>query len=202
MRYGLIGLLSATLVTTFAAGCGGGSDGESGTGATGGSGGAGGGGSSFTSLSGTSVLSALSAAGATKLCDDTYAHFRTAISTENACKWKGLSFATSSSAPTDEQLKNNCSEKENGCLADPAAALSSNPGCSDFPTGCMATVAEYSACVNEMVAGFNQTVMALSSCSTLTKEGTDGVWAALGAMPPASCTFPTCMGLYPPNPLY
>jgi hypothetical protein len=202
MRYGRIALLGATLATTLAGGCGGGSDGEGGTGATGGGGGAGGGGSSFTSLSGTAVLGALSAADASKLCDDTYAHFRTAISTENACKWKGLSFATSSSAPTEEQLKANCSEKEMGCLADPAAALSSNPGCNDFPTGCMATVAEYSACVKDLVAAFNQTVMSLSSCSSLTKQGTDGVWAAMSASAPPSCTFSTCMGLYPPNPLY
>src|SRR5688572_1884575 len=202
MQYGLIGLLGATLATTLAAGCGGGSEGDPGAGAAGGSGGAGGGGSSFTTLSATAALSTLSTADASKLCDDTYAHFRTAISTENACKWKGLSFATSSSAPTEEQLRANCGEKETGCLADPAAALSNNPGCSDFPSGCMATVGEYSACVKDLVAVFNQTVMALSSCSTLTKQGTDGVWAALGAAPPASCTFNTCMGLYPPNPLY
>jgi hypothetical protein len=202
MRYRLIGFLGATtLATTMAtAGCGG-SEGDNGAGGTGGAGGSGG--ASFTSLSGSAQLSSLAPADATKLCDDTYAHFRTAIPAATACKWKGLSFATSSSAPTEEQLKANCSVKENECLADPTTALATNRPC-DFPTGCMATVAEYSTCVNDLVAAFNQIVGGLSSCSTLTKTGTDAVWEfTSGATPgasPASCKFPNCLGLYPPDP--
>ena len=201
MRYGLIRLLGATLLaaTTATVGCGGGDDDGGGTGGTGASGGSGGG-SSFTTLSGP--LSALTPADSTKLCTDTYAYFRTAITNEVACKWKGLSFATSSSAPTEEQLKANCTEKESGCLADPNTALGNNPGCSDVPSGCTATVAEYSTCVEALVTRFNQTVAGLSSCAALTKVGTDGVWAALAATPPASCMFSNCSGLFPPDPLF
>jgi hypothetical protein len=201
MRYGLIRCLGATVLaaTTATVGCGGGGDDGGGTGGTGASGGSGGG-SSVTTLSGATTLSSLTPADSTKLCNDTYAYFRTAITNEMACKWKGLSFATSSSAPTEEQLKANCTEKETGCLADPNAALSGNPSC-DIPTGCMATVAEYSTCVEALVARFNQTVAGLSSCAALTKVGTDGVWAAQAGTPPPSCMFSNCSGLYPPDPL-
>jgi hypothetical protein len=181
-----------------AAGCGGG-DAESE--ATGGTGAGGtGGGSTVTSLNGASPLSGLTPADATKLCDDTYAYFRAAIDTDLACKWKGLSFATSSSAPTQEQLRANCSEKETGCLADPVTALAATSPCSPFPGNCGATVAEYSTCVKDTVAVFNQTVAGIEECAVLTSAGTDAVWAALGAEPPPSCNFSACPGLYPPSP--
>jgi hypothetical protein len=205
MRYGLIGLFGAlALVSAMAtAGCGGGDDAgtAAGGGGTAGSGGSGGG-DSFTTVASTAMLSALPPADAMKLCDDTYAYFRTAISTEAACKWKGLSFATSSSAPTEEQLRANCTEKEMQCLADPATALGTNPGCSPFPGNCTTTVGEYSACVRDEVAFFNQTVSTLPSCATLTAVGTQAVSAALSSAPPASCTFSGCSSLFPPNPLF
>lgn len=204
MRHGMIGLLGALLLATTmaAAGCGdGGGTEDAGPGA--GSGGTqASNGVSFTSLDGAATLSALSAAQATQLCDETYAYFGSAISAPTTCKWKGLSFATSSSAPTEEQLRANCSEKEDQCLADPAAALANNPGCSPFPSNCTATVAEYTTCVEDLVETFEQTVAGISDCDTLTAVGTDAVWAALGADPPPSCTFSSCTGLYPPSPLY
>jgi hypothetical protein len=210
MRNGLVGCLGALVLasTMASAGCGASGDGTGGSGGTspgsGGTqtGGGGSGGDSVTSLSGATSLGALSEAEAAQLCDDTYAYFRNAISTATNCKWKGLSFATSSSAPTEEQLQANCTEKESGCLADPAAALANNPGCSPFPDNCMATVSDYSRCIKDQVDVFEQTVAAIADCDVLTGTGTDAVWAALGADPPASCTFPTCTGLYPPNPLF
>lgn len=201
MRNRLIGLLGAGVLvaTMVTAGCGDGSD----SGGTGGTGpGSDNGGDSFTSLSSTTQLGALTEAQATQLCDETYAYFRDAISTEISCKWKGLSFATSSSAPTEEQLRTNCTEKETQCLADPDAALAINPGCSPLPSNCTASVADYSACIEDQVEAFEQAVAAIANCDVLTSVGTDAVWAALGADPPASCSFSTCAGLYPPNPLY
>jgi hypothetical protein len=38
---------------------------------------------------------------ATQLCNDAYAYFGHAISRATSCKWKGLAYAISSSAPTD-----------------------------------------------------------------------------------------------------
>jgi hypothetical protein len=115
-----------------------------------------------------------------------------------------LSFATSSSAPTQEQLRSNCSEKEDGCLADPATAFADNPGCNSIPATCGATVAEYSTCIEALATSFNTTVDAIEECDVLTTgdQGTGAVWAATGAAPPASCTFANCSGLYPPNPLF
>ena len=202
MKYPLIGLFGAmALISAMAtAGCGGGDDAETAAGG-GGTAGAGGGGASFTTVAGTAVLSTLAPPDAMKLCDDTYAYFRTAISTEAACKWKGLSFATSSSAPNEEQLRANCTEKEMQCLADPATALGTNPGCS-LPSNCTTTVAEYSTCVRDEVAFFNQTVASMPSCAMFTNVGVQAVSAALSAPLPASCTFSNCPSLFPPNPLF
>jgi hypothetical protein len=189
------------------AGCGGGDDGgtaagggTAGAGGSAGGGAGGGGGASFTTVASTAIISTLPPADSMKLCDDTYAYFRTAIATADACKWKGLSFATSSSAPTEEQLRANCTEKETQCLADPAAALGVNASCS-FPTTCTTTVAEYAACITDEVAFFNQTVSSMPSCATLTMVGTQAVSGALTAAPPASCTFNGCPDLFPPNPI-
>jgi len=152
------------------------------------------------------VLSALTTEQVAQLCDDSYAYYYEsgAIPVATACKWKGLSFATSSSAPTQEQLRSNCSEKEDGCLADPATAFADNPGCNSFPATCGATVAEYSTCIEDLATNFNTTVGAIEECDVLTTgdQGTGAVWAATGASPPASCTFANCSGLYPPNPLF
>jgi hypothetical protein len=203
MRYRLIGLLGSVVVVSAMATAGCGSDDGGAAAGQGGTAGAGGGaGNSFTTLSASAPLSTLTPADAMKLCRETYAYFRTAISTEDACQWKGLSFATSSSAPTQEQLRANCTEKETGCLADPATSLGTNPGCSPFPSNCMATVAQYSTCVTDEVAFFNQTVSSMPSCAMLTSVGTQAVSGALSAAPPASCTFSGCPSLFPPNPLY
>jgi hypothetical protein len=203
MRHGLTGLFGTLLFASATAmtGCSDGSTEETPAGG-GGSGGTGGGGTDVTTLAASATLSTLTPADTTKLCDDTYAYFRTAIPTATGCKWKGLSFATSSSAPTQEQLRANCTEKETGCMADPVTAFASNPGCSPPPANCGATVAEYSTCIRDQVAFFNQTVNAIENCAVLTSTGTDAVWAALGSNPPASCSFAACPGLFPPNPLY
>ncbi len=174
---------------------------------TGGAPGTGGGaGTAITTIDGATVLSALTAEQVTQLCDDSYAYYYEsgAIPVATACKWKGLSFATSSSAPTQEQLRSNCSEKEDGCVADPATAFADNPGCYGVPATCGATVAEYSTCVQDLATSFNTTVDAIEACDVLTTgdQGTGAVWAATGAAAPASCTFANCSGLYPPNPLF
>ena len=220
MRNGLIGLVSTmVLASTMAtAGC----SSSGGTGGTGGSssskggssstGGAGGGSSStggtvaggasavgsVTNLSGTKVLGELTTAEAAQLCSDAYAYFGRAISRATTCKWKGLVFGISSSAPTDATLEANCASQETSCLqANPAS-----PSCSDLPSPCTATVAEYSTCIADQAAAFSQTVSGLASCATVTRADLAAVWDFSGAAPPASCT-PldiTCAGLDLPSP--
>jgi len=230
MRNGLIGLTSAVVLfsTMATAGCGsnssgggtggssssggvvgtGGSSSSGGVVGTGGSsssggqaGGGAGGGGSVTNLSGTKALNALTAEEATKLCDDTYAYFGSAIPQATACKWKGLSYATSSSAPTQDKLRSNCTSKETGCQAADPSAVWPNPGCGDLPSTCTATVAEYSACISDEVTDFNQTVNGLPSCTEFTSAGTSAIWDAMGANAPAGCTSLTdkCPDLYPPT---
>ena len=222
MRNGLFGLLSAmALASTMAAvGCGDdsgddddgaaegtgaspGTGGAAGTGASPGTGAVGTGGGAanpVTTLPTTTALNALTAAEVTQLCDDTWAYFASAISPETFCKYRGLSYATSSSAPTEEQLRTNCSSTETSCVSDPATAWTGNPGCSSPPSDCLATVAQYATCIMDTAAGFTQTVSGMSTCAALTSEGTSAVWDFKGADRLPSCLFANCASLWPPDP--
>jgi hypothetical protein len=154
-----------------------------------------------TTLDGTKVLNALSDAEVTQLCDDIWAYFETTIGTEIFCKYKGLSYATSSSAPSDEALRANCTGTETTCLGDPATAWSGNPGCSDPPDDCAATVADYSTCIRDVAADFIQQVSAMPTCDMFTsgEGGTSLVWDFKGAERLPSCIWTNCT-LWPPDP--
>jgi hypothetical protein len=171
-----------------------------GTGGRSGGGGAGGGESSVTTLGGSKAVNALTAAEATQLCNDTYAYFGSAIPKATTCKWKGLSYAASSSAPSQAVLQQNCTSQATPCLqSDPWA---NNSGCNGIPSTCAATVAQYAACIKDEVAAFIQTVDGLPSCTALTS--TAPIFdAQTGGTPPASCTSlgNACPDLYPPNPI-
>jgi len=218
MRNGLVGLASALLLASLAnIGCsnGGGSGGTAGTG--GGSGSTGtagtssgagttgtggtGGSAPVTTLPGGTAVNALSPSEATQLCNDTYAYFGTAIAKATTCKWRGLAYAASSSAPSDAQAQTNCTNKETSCnQTDPWA---DNPGCNDIPTTCTATVAEYSTCIGAEAAAFIQTVNGLKTCVTLTRADTAAIFDVMAAAPPAACMalMDKCADLYPPSPL-
>jgi hypothetical protein len=56
--------------------------------------------------------------------------------------------------------------------------------------------------MRDQVAAFNIAVNEIEACAALTSAGTDAVWAALGANPPASCSFAACPGFFPPSPLF
>lgn len=218
MRTGLIGFVSGMVlvsITTVTAGCSsggatggtGGSTGSAGTtggAGTTGSGGTGGGSNpaSVTTISGATALNALAPADVTKLCDDTYAYFGTAIPKATTCRWRGLAYGASSSAPTDAQLQSNCTNKETSCQgsADPWA---DNLGCNDIPSTCTATVAQYSACIIDEVAAFTQLVGGFPMCSMLMRSNASDILNAIAAPAPSSCAslMNTCPELSPPGPL-
>jgi hypothetical protein len=212
MREELIGLVSGivlvSMATATACSSGGGSGGTGGSvgtgGMSGGSGTGGGGssGSSVTTISGTTALNALTPTEVTKLCDDTYAYFGSAIPKATTCRWRGLAYGASSSAPTDAQLQSNCTSKETSCQgsADPWA---DNLGCNDIPSTCAATVAQYSACIIDEVAAFTQLVGGFPMCSMLMRSNASEILNAIAAPPPASCAslMNTCPELSPPGPL-
>src|SRR3954463_2047797 len=213
MQNRLVGLVSAALLTSMAAAAcssgggkggasgasGGGTGGTAGASSGGGSGGTGGSGTgiSVTSLSGGTAVTALTPAQVTQLCDDTYAYFGSAIPKATSCKWRGLSYAASSSAPTQAQLQQGCTNKETACQ--PTDPWADNLGCNDIPTTCTATVAQYTACISAEVAAFIQAVNGLPTCATLTSAGPPAVIEAETANPPASCASlaDTCPELYP-----
>ena len=161
-------------------------------------GGAGGGGS-VTSVSGGKTLGSLTPSEATQLCQDTSAYFGKNISPATLCKEAGLGFSVSSSAPTDAQLEQNCSGREAECLqGGPAIA-----NCTAISANCTATVDQYSACITDRVAAFNQQVNALPSCATVTLPDLAAVWDFMTGALPASCTPVTdkCQTLDIPSPI-
>jgi alpha-L-arabinofuranosidase len=175
---------------TAGAGGGAGAGGVKGTGGSaGGAGGTGGGGAGtdVTSISGSSTIGSLDASQGTKLCDDTYAYFNKTIPQATACHWKGIAYATSSSAPTEAKLQQNCTNQESACNAGDAGSVWANPGCGDMPKSCTATVADYSTCIKDQAADFNKTVDALSACASFTQAGTAAIWDVMAKDPPASC---------------
>jgi hypothetical protein len=200
MRNGLIGIVSGIALAAMAAaacsssndggkGGTGGSTGNAGTTGAGGTssgGGTGGGASTVTTLDGSKAVNALSPAEVTQLCSDTYAYFGSAIPKATTCRWKGLSFGASSSAPTDAQLQSNCTNKETSCTqsADPWA---DNPGCNDIPATCTATVAQYSTCISDEVTAFKQLVGGFPACSMLMRSNSSDILTAIAADPPSSC---------------
>ena len=191
----VIGCLVAT------SGCSGsgasrGNSGSGGAGNRGGSGGTSGGG--WASLSGTASLGSLTPSQATQLCAGTYAYYQQAISQATLCKEAGLALGVSSSSSTDAQLQQNCNGAQAMCLT----ASPPVPNCSNIPTSCAATVAQYSACIMDQVAAFNSGVNALASCDTVTLAGLQAVWNFVTADPPASCASlnDRCPGLDLPTP--
>jgi hypothetical protein len=167
----------------------GGAVGTGGSTSTGGQAGGGASGESpVTTLSGTTALGALTATDATQLCKDTYAFFGKAIAMTTACKYKGLSYATSSSAPTDSQFRQICTDRETTCMQKGTGVGSADdPGCGDLPPSCKATVAQYSACMSDEVAAFNQGVGGLPSCATATSASISAVWEVMIPSVPPSC---------------
>jgi hypothetical protein len=215
VQTGIIGAIGA-LVLGFAgaiAGCGGGgakggsggatgsggtaaSGGNTGSGGTGGDGATAGG--SVTTLDGSKSLGSLSATEVATLCSDTYSYYQQNISQATLCKETGLAYGISSSAPTDSQLRQNCTSQQAACLTAGFAV----PSCSNIPVACAATVAQYSTCIADQVAAFNSGVAALATCATVTLADLQTVWAFVAADPPASCASltNTCAGFDVPTP--
>jgi hypothetical protein len=191
MRTGSIELaIALVLVSAAAVGCGGSSNnGGAGGGGGGTSGGAGtGGGSSVTSISGSKPLNTLTPAESTQLCEDATAYFMSSITKANSCKFSALVNAASTSSPTDAVLQSNCTSMETACNASATMGPGSATGCFPPPATCAATVAQYSACVSDGVASFNQNVSALPSCSVVRLADLTAIFAALEATyQPAAC---------------
>jgi hypothetical protein len=130
----------------------------------------------------------LTSADATQLCKDTYSYFGKNIPMATACKYKGLSYATSSSAPSDSQFQQVCKEHEATCTqAGSGVGSATDPGCSDILSTCTATVAQYCACISDEVALFNQGVNALPGCATAGSASISAVWLVMVPTSPASC---------------
>jgi hypothetical protein len=216
MRNRLIGIVGImALASTMAtAACSSNSNGTAattgGSASTGGQSGGGNGaatGGSFsgpvTNLDSSKALNALTSAEVTQLCNDTYKYFADAIPGATTCKWKGVLFATQSSAPTQEALVQNCKNQQTPCQPNPAGVYAT-PMCSEPPSDCAGTtVAQYSTCVKDMCAAFIQDVATVPDCDAFTSAYWTPVWdivAKYSNNPAPSCNNLCAGGFLPPSP--
>jgi len=179
-----------------------GSGGNSGSSGSSGSGGASGSsGGSVTTLSSTKALGTLSTTEATQLCNDAYAYFNKNITQATACRWTGLSWAGSSSAPNQDTLRQFCTDHESTCLKGDPAASFANPGCDPLPSTCTMTVADYSTCITDHAADFTKQVTGLPTCAALKSSDTTVLSGIQAADLPKSCTAITdkCATITLPN---
>ena len=137
----------------------------------------------------------------TQLCNDTYAYFGSAIPKATTCKWKGLSYAASSSAPSQSVLQQNCTSKETACQ--PTDPWADNLGCNDIPVdlhGDGRGSTPPASATRSRPSSRPST--GSPACATLTSAGTAAIVDAQTANPPASCAslMNTCPDLYPPGP--
>lgn len=147
------------------------------------------GGTVVTSLCGDATLGSLTTSEANQLCSDSGDYFVASISTPSRCKFSALINAGSTSPPTEEQLRATCSTMETDCNADPSTTyVGANPTCGMIPAGCAATVAQYSTCIADEAALFDQGVGELGGCDMLTFGNLNEVYdVAESAKEAASC---------------
>jgi hypothetical protein len=196
MRNGLIGLAAVVSLATLAvSGCGSeGDDDGSGTvqPVPAGSCTMSSGGTMVTNFCGSAAINTLTAAEAVQLCTETGAFVTAAISRPTGCKFRAIVAAVSTSAPTNEEMQAACAASEAACNDDPSVP---GPGgetsCSQIPPTCTATIEQYSTCMVDQAAVFEQQATALTSCSTLTFANLSTVYDVA----PAANAAPGCMAL-------
>ena len=146
------------------------------------------------SVSGSEQLGDLSPSDTQKLCDDLQqyvsgAPFQAAES-KFTCGVTGLLGTFAASDKTDAGVQSACQTAYDDCLS----TLKDTPpmttmGCQKPDASCTATVAEYTACLNDAVKVFN--TADIPSCSSLTADNVTGALlsvASLSKAKPASCT--------------
>jgi hypothetical protein len=170
----------------------------------------GGGGSGLhTSVPGDKPLGTLSPADVKMLCMDTATfvtmQFQSLNTRDTQCRAVGIAFAAlaaSGANATDAQIQQACQAGDQLCLSAPAdagftaggtdAGISS-PNCANampFPAACTATVAQYTACVNEATASVQNL---LPACNQLTKAKLATFTGDAGAPTSGQTSGPACM---------
>jgi hypothetical protein len=161
----------------------------------GGGGGGGGGGTHFsTSVSGSAPVASLSGGQQAQLCGDIQ-HFASSL-TGDLCRAEAflaaaLLEATNSSA-SNADLQSACNAAYSDCVN---ASADAGTGQCDFstinPATCTATVAQVSACLNDLGAQTDRAVAAFPSCSSVTAQSITSAGSSAtqdaGAGQPASC---------------
>ncbi|MEO7032669.1 MAG: hypothetical protein ABI548_02475 [Polyangiaceae bacterium] len=148
-----------------------------------------------TSVSGSEQLGSLSPADTQKLCGELQDYVSgapfMAAESKFSCSLAGLVGTFTATDKTDAGIQAACKAGYDMCTATltdtPPMAVDTTCNTPD-PT-CMATVAEYTACLNDAVKVFNTS--AIPSCSSLTADNLQAALvsvAGISQAEPASCT--------------
>jgi hypothetical protein len=159
----------------------------------GGCGGGGGGGTHFsTTVSGSTPVASLSPAQQTQICSEAQS-FATSILVD-VCKVEGFvaaaTLSLSNGTATNAQLQAQCSSSTTTCVD---GGNTGQCDFSSFQTGtCTATVAQLSACLNDVGALEDQTAAKVPSCGSLTIQNVNATLTTLqqdggASTEPASC---------------
>jgi hypothetical protein len=124
------------------------------------------------------------------------------------CKYAGIFSGMSTVGPvaTDDQVRQACSTAVSNCVATPTQPFTLDCSVAPF-NDCAATVAQYTACLNDSVAAAEVSVASLPSCSALSvalfRSDSGSVMSLPTLTAPASCVTyaaacPTSAGDIPP----
>jgi hypothetical protein len=154
-------------------------------------------GSFSTTVPATTPLGQLSSAQLTTLCSDLNRYGMTLASNptfkQGQCKLAGITAAAFAAglgaATTDAQLQMACSMTYTQCLNAPPQTTTGG-SCTTAPAAsCTATVAQYTACLNDSVTVGEAALAMLPACNTITAASlSSSTGGTGGGNPPASCT--------------
>ena len=152
-----------------------------------------------TGVDGSKTLGTATPAEADAICKSTQIWAKQAIAEakqrELTCRVTGIGlFAVgglggTGAAATDDQLRMACKSAYESCMMAPTNATSTPVMCQQFPAGCMATVAEYEACLNDVPAFVDQTAATLPTCDTVNQLSVLALLGVVNGLPATCKTF-------------
>lgn len=149
----------------------------------------GGGQAFFSGVPGNLTLGSLSNAQKQQLCQDTKAFYNALGATlkEVTCERVGIDAASGTMAVTDAAARSTCQKAYDACVAQPVGM--SSLSCDDTPDStCVATVAEYEACLQDSGTNLASQYDALPPCQSLTTVSLPSLGAGGAGPSPPSCT--------------
>jgi hypothetical protein len=155
-----------------------------------------------TGVDGSKPLGTVTPAEADQICKSSQTWITKAVAEDKqrqlACRLGGLFAAAAgvglgggTGGMSDAQLQATCKTASDQCLMAAPTAPTTPASCQSFPAGCMATVAEYEACLNDIPPAVDMTLTALPTCDKVTTLGLLSLAGLANSLPATCRTFQT-----------